>query len=180
MKSIGELKPHPDVPDEWLISKPIPIPVFDGKELEFILDGYSDADEKFLVEADAAILSFLEKDKNDRKEISPLVFKNYVECIEAVIEDKDPVIEDMPVIENEEDVWQLIYPQAVYVRRRDRRDKNIYLQIECECGWEIEHGLQIVFRQGKKVTRVSSVDGHLTESDADNKPDEEDELLSKF
>ena len=53
LNSIGELQPHPDLPDEWLISGAIPIPFFDGKELKFTLDGYSDDDEAFLIEADA-------------------------------------------------------------------------------------------------------------------------------
>lgn len=171
MKSIGELKAHPNVPDEWLISEPISIPFFDGKELAFILSGYDD--ERFLAEADTAILNFLEKDKEDRKEISFLVFKNYKEVIENIGE-------DVPSIENEENIWRFVYPQGIYLTRRDRRDKDIYLMIECECEWELEHGLQIVFRQGKKVTRISDVDGHLTEADAYDKLDEEDELLSKF
>jgi len=52
--------------------------------------------------------------------------------------------------------------------------------VACECDWEPEHGLQLVFRQGRKLTRISAQDGHLTEADAYDKPDEEDELLSKF
>lgn len=37
-----------------------------------------------------------------------------------------------------------------------------------------------MFRQGKKLTRISDQDGHLTEADAYDKPDEEDELLSHY
>ena len=50
----------------------------------------------------------------------------------------------------------------------------------CECEWEQEHGLQLVFRQGKKLTRVSDQDGHLTKADAYGIPDNEDKLLSAF
>lgn len=63
------------------------------------------------------------------------------------------------------------------------KDKTFLDEAEqafCECDWEEEHGLQLVFRQGKKLTRISDQDGHLTEADAYDKPDEEDELLSKF
>jgi hypothetical protein len=56
----------------------------------------------------------------------------------------------------------------------------MYVQIACQCDWEQEHELQLVFRQGRKLTRISYFDGHLTESDAYGKPDEEDELLSGF
>jgi hypothetical protein len=40
--------------------------------------------------------------------------------------------------------------------------------------------LQLVFRQGRQLTRVSGQDGHLTHADAYNVPDSEDALLSSF
>jgi hypothetical protein len=73
-----------------------------------------------------------------------------------------------------------VHPSEIYVTRRPKNDQDIYIQIACECDWEEEHGLQLVFRQGKKLTRVSSQDGHITEADAYGRPDEEDELLSQF
>lgn len=36
------------------------------------------------------------------------------------------------------------------------------LSIECECAWEPEHGLQLVFASGERLSRVSPYDGHLT------------------
>jgi hypothetical protein len=175
IESIGSLQPDPDDPDECFISKPISVPFFNGKKLKFILVGTSSENTaNFLADANAAILNFLKKGENERKAVSHLVFKNYADFVEAVGE------EDMPTIENEGDVWSFVYPQEIYVSRRHRHDKDIYLQIACECEWEIEHGLQLVFRRGKKITRVSDQDGHLTEADAYNKRDEDDELLSKF
>ena len=64
--------------------------------------------------------------------------------------------------------------------RRSRRYEDIYINVTCECEWEKEHGLQIVFRQGKQLTRISEQDGHLTEADAYDKPDKEDALLNQF
>ena len=174
LKSVGGLKPHHIIPDGWLISQPISIPFFDHVKLEFIFDGY-DNDENFFIEAEEAISNFLKKDSSDRIEISHLVFENHTEFIDAVGEE-----EDLLKIENEKDIWQFVYPYSIFVRRRHRRDRDIYIEIHCGCGWEIEHGLQIVFRQGKKITRVSAIDGHSTEADAYDKPDEDDELLSKF
>lgn len=49
----------------------------------------------------------------------------------------------------------------------------------CGCEWEEEHGLQLVFKEGKKLTRISGYDGHITAADAYDIPDEQDELLSK-
>lgn len=174
LESIGKLSPHPDVPDEWLQSKEISIPFFDGKLLNFIFIGY-EFDETFFIEANDAIINFLEKDANFRDEVSNSVFANYVEVFNEFGED-----EGLPKVICEQDIWQYFYPKEIYVERRDRRDKEIYLYVACECDWEEEHGLQLVFRQGKKLTRVSSQDGHLTESDAYDKPDADDELLSKF
>jgi hypothetical protein len=92
----------------------------------------------------------------------------------------DEADEPLRQINNKNEIWEFIQPTEIYISRRHRRDNDIYLQVSCECDWEQEHGLQLVFRQGKKLTRISDQDGHLTEADAYDKPDEEDELLSKF
>ncbi|WP_420847686.1 DUF6985 domain-containing protein [Natronosporangium hydrolyticum] len=52
------------------------------------------------------------------------------------------------------------------VSRDPGRDQRVYVSIECECAWEPEHGLQIVFRDGAAVTKVGPYDGHLTNSAA--------------
>ena len=174
LNSVGELKPHPAFPDECLISEPTPIPFFEGEKIKFIFDGYED-DANFFSDVDKAVSNFLDKDRNEKLEISPLIFENYREIFEEFGEE-----ENIPKVEDAKDIWDLVYPQEIYVSRRDRRDKDIYIQIHCECEWESEHGLQIVFRRGEKVTRVSDIDGHLTESDAYDEPDLDNELLSKF
>lgn len=37
-----------------------------------------------------------------------------------------------------------------------------FVALENECGWEPEHGLMIVLKNGCVVTKVSPYDGHLT------------------
>jgi hypothetical protein len=34
------------------------------------------------------------------------------------------------------------------------------------CDWEVEHGMQLVLRDGRTVSKVSPYDGHLTNADA--------------
>ena len=80
----------------------------------------------------------------------------------------------------EKEIWKFVHPQEIYVTRRSYNDCDIYVQITCECDWEQEHGLQLVFRQGRKLTRVSEQGGHLTEADAFDIPDSEDNLLAQF
>jgi hypothetical protein len=96
---------------------------------------------------------------------------------DVVYDGIDPALAEMT---EKNEIWNFVYPSDIYVSKRHRRDEDIYIAVSCRCGWDDEHGLQLVFRQGKKITRVSDEDGHLTEADAYDKPDEEDELLSKF
>ena len=50
----------------------------------------------------------------------------------------------------------------------------MYISLECECEWEIEHGLQIVFKDGLRINKVGSFDDHVTNADAYGDPRLED------
>ena len=175
---IGELKQN-DQFDDWWESEPVQIQFFDNKKLKItFMDLVVESDPNFIKEADQALKLFLEKKTDDRLELSELAFQNCMDFLNAVEYDEA----DKPLwdIEDKNEIWNFIYPQDIYLTRRHRRDEDIYINLTCECEWEQEHGLQLVFRQGKKLTRISDQDGHLTEADAYDKPDEEDELLSQF
>lgn len=43
-----------------------------------------------------------------------------------------------------------------------------YVVLENECSWAPEHGLMIVLREGRQVTKVGQYDGHLTKALADD------------
>ena len=47
------------------------------------------------------------------------------------------------------------------------------------CTWDQEHGLQIIYRRGAELSRVSQQDGHLTTSDAYARPDSEDRICDE-
>lgn len=70
--------------------------------------------------------------------------------------------------------------KAVNGSRRAYGDKGIYVSLECSCDWEPEHGLQIVFKDGKRVNKISSYDGHLTNSDAYADDDLEDVIFHEW
>lgn len=173
IKSLGKLKLHSTFPEDWFVSEPIAVPFFDGKEFEIKFIDYSPADENFFIEAEEAIQNFLKLNSSMKFNYTNYVYQDYVDFLEAT--DIEPL-----EIKERNEIWKYVYPSDIYVKRRHRRDKDIYVDIHCECEWEEEHGLQLVFRQGLKLTKVSSIDGHLTEADAYDKPDSEDELLSKF
>ena len=168
---VGLLTQDETIPD-WFKSGAVPVPYFDYKKLPVTFMEIAPE------EGDEALRNFLQLTSDDRLRISDLVYKNYTDFLDEV--DFDGIEEGLSDIKEDQEIWDFVYPTDIYISRRHRRDMDIYICIACDCGWEEEHGLQLVFRQGKKLTRISDGDGHLTESDAYDKPDEEDELLSKF
>ena len=136
-----------------LISEPIAVPYFDGKKLPFRCWDLSDADE---AETLRAVEAFLRKTSRDREAVSEAVYKNFCEINEAV--DGGAGCE----IGEARDVWNFIDPRFIDLRR-DRGAGPIYVQILAECGWEPEHGLQLIYRGGEELTRVSGQDGELTD-----------------
>jgi hypothetical protein len=165
--------------EDWWKSEALEIPFFDNKRLPIIfMDFEPDHDTTFLQEADQALTNFFKLNLADRNSISELAYKNCTDFLDAV--DFDDVDQSLREIKDKNEIWKFIHPSEIYVTRRHYKEQDMYVQIACGCDWEQEHGLQLVFRQGKKLTRISDQDGHLTEADAYGKPDEEDELLSKF
>jgi len=65
------------------------------------------------------------------------------------------------------------YPRSA-ARCARSRDGRVYVSVEYECDWEPEHGLQIVFRDGRTVTKVGPYNGHLTNNSAYGRPDLDD------
>lgn len=78
-----------------------------------------------------------------------------------------PSDEEYVSIKTPSEVWSHVeFGEEVVVSRRSYGDKKIYVSIECSCDWEPEHGLQIVLKDGKAISKVGPYDGHLTNSDA--------------
>lgn len=169
---IGQLTQDETFPDWWK-SEEVSIPFFDGKKLPItFMDFEVDNDKMFVSEADKALTNFFMLGNLYRESISHLVHKNCKDFLEDVGFNKaDKAMWD---IKDGKEIWQYVHPSEIYVLRRRYKEQDMYVQVACGCDWEQEHGLQFVFRQGKKVTRISAQDGHLTEADAYDKPDEED------
>ncbi|MFN4364780.1 DUF6985 domain-containing protein [Chryseobacterium hispalense] len=177
-KIIGKLKQEDNFPDWWKSSE-VEIPFFDNQKLAITFMDFEPAHDKFFIdEADQALTNFLKLNTDDRNLISELAYKNCIDFLDAVGFDEED--EPLRQITNKNEIWKFIQPTEIYVTRRPYKEQDIYVQIACECACEQEHGLQLIFRQGKQLTRISDQDGHLTEADAYDKPDEEDKLLSKL
>lgn len=165
---LSPLRPDAQFPD-WLVSGPVNVPYFDGQALEFTLEGLTDADE---AEAQNAVNAFLALDATARLAASPFVFQNYRRMADLMGEEEMDCRVSVP-----EEVWAHVQPTGIVVSRRHRRDHAVYVQIAANCDWEPEHGLQIVYRRGQELSRVSDYDGHLTHADAYDLPEEQDRIV---
>lgn len=175
---IGVLRQHKEF-DDWWEGSDVAIPLLNQKALPITFtDLPAEETQDFLIDADAALANFLKIGMEERASMAPHIWQNCKEFLEAIgYEEEDQALWD---IKKAEEIWSFVDFRNIYVERRHRRDQDIYISLQGECDWEQEHGLQLVFRQGKQLTRVSQIDGHLTEADAYGKDDKYDELLSAF
>lgn len=163
--------------EDWLEGGSLPVPYFGGASLEVTLMGYLPAeDPTFLAQSDEALEAFLQLGPAQRDDAAELVMQNCREVIDCIGDDEEWAGEVARMTEARQ-IWSLVRPRRLSISRRYDRDKEIYLQISCGCDWDPEHGLQLVFRKGHQLVRVSGQDDHLTHADAYGKPDEADPLL---
>jgi hypothetical protein len=169
IEQLGELSPDERIP-EWLVSKRVDVPYFPGAKLRFVFDsiGGDGASDEFA----SAVRRFLSLTVRDRDEAAQYVFANYREMCEAIGADEVGVS-----IDGAADVWNHVRPDEIHVTRRSNGDRKVYVRITAECAWEPEHGLQIVYREGWELKRVSQQDGHLTHVDAFALPESEDRIV---
>jgi hypothetical protein len=161
IRGIGEFTK--DIELDWYYSEAIAVKVLGGEMCRIVLAGYDEDENK--EEFYNAIRNFLTIDQSVLREAEGHVFQYYRACIEYW----DSENRQSLTIENPQDVWKHVqFGREAMVDRRHRGEKGIYISLECECDWEMEHGLQIVFKNGLRVNKVGPYDGHLTTSDAFN------------
>jgi hypothetical protein len=116
--------------------------------------------EGFVAKASHAISQFLLLNESDRLSASQQVNAYCQDFIEAVgVEDWN---EEMAAITNPDDVWKFVDPREVLISYSESRDA-MFIVLSCECDWEEEHGLQLIYREGNELVRVSDQDGHYTD-----------------
>ncbi|SFR94385.1 hypothetical protein SAMN05216570_0978 [Dyella sp. OK004] len=153
----------------WYISDEVRIEAFGGQACRVCVEGYAgDHDKDAFHEAIANLLS---ADERVLSAASPSVFAYY--------EDVRPYLSPSDLanlnIATPADVWSHVqFGSEVIVSRRGNGDRCVYVSIECNCDWEREHGLLIVLRGGRWITKVGPYDGHLTNSDAYGRSEYED------
>lgn len=141
-------------------SESIEVPVLSGNECRIFVEGYGH-DVK-LDDYHTAIANFLAATPAVLTAVEPHIYRYYLN-----VKQNCEAEEDFPPIQTESEIWSYIQiGEFAFVSRRSHGDKAIYISIECECDWEPEHGLQIVFKNGLRVNKIGPYDGHLTNADA--------------
>lgn len=154
---LGEMTKDEDL--GWYFSQPIAVPMFGGKPCRIVLDGYDDDDRKDNFHV--AIANFLSGGPGVLREADEPLFRYYRDFEEWWLED------DKPAIKSADQLWRHVrLGSEPVVKRRKYGDKAVYVSVECGCDWEPEHGLQLVLKNGQKVTKLGGYNGHLTNSDA--------------
>jgi len=144
---------------DCLASAPVELPILGGNKCRFLLEGYIEDSAK--PEIDGAIASFLSASFETLNAAAPHIYQ-YYQDIRTICTPDD----DFPLIHSSSDVWAHVqFGKEAYVSRRTK-DGAVYISLECNCDWEPEHGLQIVFKDGHVVNKIGPYDGHLTNSDA--------------
>ena len=144
----------------WLRSEPLPVGALGGHSCCLVLEGYEG--DSHQQDFHAAVVSMLSAEKDLLRNAAPDVFRYYEE-MNSQWEPGDPEYVEADV----QDIWEHVrLGRELHVSRRSRGDRAVYLSLECSCDWEPEHGLQIVFKEGRAVAKVGPYDGHLTNVDA--------------
>lgn len=163
---LGGLTRHEHI-DEWVQSELVQVDSLGGHQFRFVFD------KSVLAEGDLdfskAIENALRPGLNLMASAETDVFRYFQDTM-RLLADEAPDL----AIAKAADVWQHVdFGETIHVHRR-RGDKyveaGVYLDVECSCEWEREHGLQLVFRDGLEVVKVGMYDGHLTNAHAFGDP----------
>ena len=137
----------------WYVSEPILVPVLGGNACRIQVDGFDEDANKndFCV----AIANFLSIGPEVLQAATPFIFQYYEDC--------NPHNEEDLGLSTPDQVWKHIrLGNEPSFSRNWQVDNKIYVSLDCNCDWEEEHGLQIVFRNGFFVNKVGPYDGILT------------------
>jgi hypothetical protein len=155
---LGRVTEDPDIGS--YVSAPVTVPVLGNAPCRVVLDDYDDDPDPEQVHS--AIRSFLAADQSVLRAAQPHVFRYYEDCRREGLTDLR--------IRSPADVWRHVQLGNEAMVGREPGSPHVYVSLECECDWEEEHGLHLVFENGSRVSRVGPCDGHLTNAHAYDDP----------
>jgi hypothetical protein len=174
---VGPLSLDEDV--GWYFSTPMAAGALRGTVGEIVIAQEDLLDHDASPFGDAAV-TFLTADDGALREASPHVFAYYLDARRRVGELGLDL--QLPDIAEPESVWDHVsFGTEFHLEHGRGPDAPVFVSVECSCAWEQEHGLQLVFREGRTVTKVGPFDGHLTNRAAFNRMDLEGTVyVSRF
>ena len=143
-----------------LVSEALPVVALGGKRCSFELEGYEGDPhpDDFL----QAVRNVLGASQRLLLDATPYVHQYCVEMLD-LWGDEAPEL----VIQRPEDVWQHVDLGSAFVVSRDfGPGRDVFVSLECNCAWEAEHGLQLVFKNGREISKVGPFDGHVSNASA--------------
>lgn len=148
--------------EQWglYFSQPIEIPLLNGQICQIGIEGYDEDPQKD--DFHTAILNLLSASPSVLKDAEPYIYQYYQDIRECYSEIENEFVP----INSPADLWRHIQlGSEPIISRRSYGDQRIYVSLECNCDWERERGLQIVFKEGSEICKVGQFDGHLTNAD---------------
>lgn len=115
--------------------------------------------------ASSALDAFLALTAKDRLEDTRHVYAYYRDIEQMYAKEIGRRLE-MVEPEVPEAIWANITPTELSFEVGRQGDPHTYVVAECECDWEVEHGLMLVWRDGITLCKVSDYDGHITNANA--------------
>jgi hypothetical protein len=158
---LGALTKHPHI-EEWVQSNLVRIHSLGGHHFRFVFEATT-ADHE--VKVASALQNVLRADLNLLANAEGHVFRYFQDTMRLLAEDAPAL-----TVATAAEVWRYVeFGDSIHVHQEPGNrfvPAGVYLSIECNCAWEEEHGLQLVFRDGLEVVKVGSYDGHLTNAHA--------------
>jgi hypothetical protein len=148
----------------WHESQPKAVRFLGLDLCRFVLRGYG-SNEAHRSEIRRAVQNALDAGPDVLTAAQPYVVQYCEEMLARFVDESRPNVR----LEKPSDVWSYVrFGRDLHVRRRvrDDVDDGVYVSIECHCDWEPKHGMQLVLRDGRAVSKVGPHDGHLTNADA--------------
>ena len=150
----------------WKAGSEIQLPYFGGAQVSLFFD-----DEDHLREMGPAVLSFLRLTTAERDAASVHAYSYFRDFADDVGFEDGWIDKRMQAIHSPgPEIWDFVYPTEITASRSDelgeRGGKRIYVQVWANCGWEEEHGLEMSFRDGDELVKLSASDGHATNGHA--------------
>ncbi|MBC3883724.1 DUF6985 domain-containing protein [Undibacterium griseum] len=154
-----------DDDNDWLISQPLMIPAL-NTACEFLLEAYTgDSQPQDFTDA---VTAFIGLQPETLQAAETAIFNYYLDCARLAKAEGETCVQ----IAAPADVWQHIqFGSEALVCRRHTGDQAIYILFECDCDWNAEDGLQLVFRKGKEISKVGPFDDFLSYADVYGLPE---------